>query len=147
MAIKTSNVRKTTHALPGSGPGGFTPSPHISMNKNGFMVADGDGVQAESPVYGDTWQGDELNRLVPALERAGWSVIAGTLDHEGLSVRGPSGCRTRIDLVAPGTLRVYSEDHDDDEAPSDQYPALASLRLGPENGWDDLIGATVEADD
>ena len=92
------------------------------------------------PTPGDCWQGDALNELVPTLERAGWIVIAGTLDHSGLSVRGPLGQRTRLDLVSPRVVRAWSED--DDEAPSDQHPVIeadgfARPRPDAGNGWGD----------
>ena len=92
------------------------------------------GEPDRDPIEGDCWQGDELNRLVPQLERNGWSVIPGTLGHAGLSVIGRSGARTRLDLVRPGVILATSEDG---LPTSDQFPLLHLYR-GDEPRHQDL---------
>ena len=71
------------------------------------------------PLPGDDWQGAALNELVPLLERNGYAIVAGSVDHGGLSVE-KGGARCRIELVRPGLLRVHAED--DDRPLSDQWP-------------------------
>lgn len=92
------------------------------MDKSGLMQPKRRDAAPDAPAYGDTWQGEALNRLVPALERAGFSVIPGTLDISGLSVLTPTGDRTRLGLVTPTTVRAYAEEVGPGDAPSDQWP-------------------------
>lgn len=90
--------------------------------------------------YGDTWQGDSLNRLIPALEGAGFEVVPGSLDITGLAVISPTRRRWRVSLLTPSKVAISLErglasdhdtdDHDADTVPSDQYPILPFPGVG-----------------
>lgn len=65
----------------------------------------------EQQPYGDTWQGDLLNQLIPALEKGGIQVEPGSVDATGLTIRfGGRAIRLPFEPV--------------DETPGDQFPAL-----------------------
>lgn len=86
--------------------------------------------------------GDILNLVVPALERAGFRVVPGTADDDGLVVtRGGRDCRIDLDLFAApvprgaGSIDTDAEVDLDEEDDDGDIPSEASWRNDDGGFW------------